>query len=270
MLSLLLNKFKKVLTILLIGMLLLTGVKTAEAKENEYISYTFGGYTIQSTVDNEETIPAWAIREYDVIVRVGEYNEKSGKRIYLDQVDIRWKDIPTDIKIHRDEQGYYIHEYDINLKSATKLYNELKNRGVNVKLQIANGKAEDLNASARISNKSNPKLYISIHHDYYNSTSKGYHIVYNQNDNMGKAIAQRLSDSIKDNGQVPQRDCRPNANNYIGELSHLNNSTCGVLLEMGFFSSNELKEIVSDEYSDYTSTHLANEVVDILGDFWSR
>ena len=268
MLSLLLNKFKKVLTILLIGMLLLTGVKTAEAKTNEYISYTFGGYTIQSTVDNEESIPAWAIREYDVIVRVGEYNNKSGKRIYLDQVDIRWKDIPTDIKIHRDEQGYYIHEYDINLKSATKLYNELKNRGVNVKLQVANGKSEDLNASARISNKSNPKLYVSIHHDYYSSTSKGYHIVYNQNDNMGKAIAQRLSDSIKDNGQVPQRDCRPNANNYIGELSHLNNSTCGVLLEMGFFSSNELKEIISDSYSDYTSTHLADEIQNVLNDYW--
>jgi hypothetical protein len=37
---------------------------------------------------------------------------------------------------------------------------------------------------------------------------------------------------------------------------------------MGFFSSNELKEIVSDKYSDYTSTHLADEIVEILNDCW--
>mgnify|MGYP003288854625 CR=1 FL=1 len=261
MITLLLKYAKRVLTLLIVAFLLTTTVVTA--KTNEYINYRIGTQVEQSV----ETVSVMQ-REYDVIIRVGEYSNKSGKRIYLDQVDVRWKDIPKDIPIHRDNSGYYIHEHDINLKSATKLYNELKNKGVNVKLQVANGKLEDLNAAAKISNKSNPKLYISCHHDYYNSTSKGYHAIYNQNDNIGKLIAQRLSNSIKDNGQVPQRDCRPNENNYIGELSHLNKSTCGVLLELGFFSSNELKEIVSDRYSDYTSTHLANEIVEILNDYW--
>ena len=259
-----------VLTILLIGMLLLTGVKTAEAKANEYISYTFGGYTIQSTVDNEETIPAWAIREYDVIVRVGEYNEKSGKRIYIDNFDIRWKDIPTDIPIHQDSEGHYIHEYDINLKVATKLYNELRENGINAKLQVASSRAEDLNAAARISNKSNPKLYVSIHHNYFEENSKGYFGMYNEGNEVAKNIAQRLSDSIKDNGLVIQNPNRAN-DGYIGELNKIHNSTVGVLMELGFFSNpNELMNIISDEYTNYVGEHMADEIQNVLNDYWKK
>lgn len=267
MLSLLINKFKKVLMVLLVGMLLMGGLKTVEA-ETEYVNYSIGGITISSTVDEEQSIPAWAIREYDVIVRVGEYNNKSGKRIYIDNFDIRWKDIPTDIPIHRDSEGHYIHEHDINLKIATKLYNELRANGINAKLQVANSRAEDLNAAARISNKSNPKLYVSIHHNYFDENSKGYFGMYNEGNEIAKNIAQRLSDSIKDNGLVRQNPNRAN-DGYIGELNKIHNSTVGVLMELGFFSNpNELMNIISDEYANYVGEHMANEIQNVLNDFW--
>ena len=153
MITLLLKYAKRVLTLLIVAFLLTTTV--VAAKTNEYINYKVGTQVEQSI---ETEVSAWQQRECDVIVRVGEFNAKSGKRVYLDQVDIRWKDIPTDIPIHRDSEGHYIHEHDINLKIATKLYNELRANGINAKLQVANSRAEDLNAAARISNKSNPKL----------------------------------------------------------------------------------------------------------------
>lgn len=267
MLSLLLNNFKKVMMVLLIGMLLMSGMKTADGS-TEYFNYSVGGTEITSIM-NEESIPAWQQREFDVIVRVGEYNNKSGKRIYIDNFDIRWKDIPTDIKIHQDSEGHYIHEHDINLKIATKLYNELRENGVNAKLQIASGKSEDLNAAARISNKSNPKLYISIHHNYFDENSKGYFAMYNEGNNVAKDIATRLSNSIKDNGLVRQNENRAN-DGYIGELNKIHNSTIGVLMELGFFSNpDELMNIISDQYANYVGEHMANEIENILADYWN-
>ena len=53
MLSLLINKFKKVLMVLLIGMLLMGGSKTAEGA-TEYVNYSIGGITISST-DEEQS-----------------------------------------------------------------------------------------------------------------------------------------------------------------------------------------------------------------------
>ena len=79
MLSLLINKFKNLLTMLLLGALLLSNTTVSESigGVKEYIKYTISGYEMQTTLDEE--IPTWAIRKCDVIVRVGEWNGKSGK-----------------------------------------------------------------------------------------------------------------------------------------------------------------------------------------------
>ena len=89
----------------------------------------------------------------------------------------------------------------------------------------------------------------------------------NENDKLGAEIATRLSNAISDNGQIRQMQNRKNVNNYIGELNHLNNTTVGVLAELGFFSNpSELEIICSDAYTDYVSQHLADEIVNILND----
>jgi N-acetylmuramoyl-L-alanine amidase len=255
MLSLLLKYAKKALTILLIGFLLTTGHAIAE--QREYIKCT----VIERTVETMNS------RACDVIIRVGEYQGKAGKRIYIDN-GISWKLIPTDIPIHQDNEGHYISEFDINKKVAEKLVKELQANGVNAKIQVATRKSEDLNNAARIANYDNPKLYISLHHNYYNSDSTGYFAMCNENDETALNIANRLSDSIH-NCLIPQRYTRQQ-DGYIGELNNLNNTTVGVLMELGFFSNlDELKTICSDEYTDFVSSNMATEIQSILND-WSR
>lgn len=259
MLSVLIKWGKKILMLLIIGFLLSTN-----------IGYTQGNDYIKWNIDSTIVASQMQQRECDIVIRAGEWTTntiaKPGKRIYVNGQTVN---IPNDIPIRNDGdgKGFYIHEGDINKKIATKVYNELKARDVNVKLQIASGRSEDLNASARMCNKSNPYIYLSLHHNSYNGNSKGYFSMYNQNDELGKQIAIRLANSIKDNGQVPQRDNRVNANNYIGELSHLNNTTRGVLMELGFFDNlSELEKICSNSYTDYVASHLADELVNILNE----
>ena len=255
MLNLLIKYAKKILTLLIIAALFTTAGYCYENKD-QYMRYSI----------IEEATEVMQNRACEVVVRVGEYNNKPGKRIYLNEVDIRYKDIPTDIKIHSDSHGAYIHEYDINLKEGKALVEELRANGVNAQLQFTDMKSQDLNAAGRIANKSNPYLYVSIHHNYYDSNSKGYFAMYNPNDNQSKIVANRLSNAIASNGIVKQRESQPNTG-YIGELNALNKSTTGVLLELGFFSNGtELKNICSDNYVNYVSNKLADELTKILNE----
>ena len=254
MLNLLIKYAKRLLTLLIVAALFTTAGYCYEQKD-QYIKYSI-----------EETIEVVNNRACEVIIRVGEYDNKPGKRIYLNDINIHYKDIPTDIKIQSDSHGAYIHEYDINMKEAKALVKQLRARGVNAQLQYTSYKSEDLNAAGRIANKSNPYLYVSMHHNYYDSNAKGYFAMYNPNDNDSKAIANRLSNAIANNGIVKQRENQPNTG-YIGELNALNKSTTGVLLELGFFSNGtELKNICSDRYVDYVSNKLADELVKILNE----
>lgn len=254
MLNLLIKYAKRLLTLLIVAALFTTAGYCYEQKD-QYIKYSI-----------EETTEVVNNRACEVIIRVGEYDNKPGKRIYLNDINIHYKDIPTDIKIQSDSHGAYIHEYDINMKEAKALVRQLRARGVNAQLQYTSYKSEDLNAAGRIANKSNPYLYVSMHHNYYDSNAKGYFAMYNPNDNDSKAIANRLSNAIANNGIVKQRENQPNTG-YIGELNALNKSTTGVLLELGFFSNGaELKNICSDRYVDYVSNKLADELVKILNE----
>ena len=264
MIGLIVKRFRKVLMVLLVGMLLLgnNNVITAQTVVDDIVE-----------VGTVEELKPWQIRGYDLVIRIGEWsdgqgNYKPGKRVYLtDEID--WKDIPTSIPINKDERGHFIHEHDINTLIATRLYEKCKEKGINVTLQNATNRAEDLNAAGRKSNVNNPKLYLSVHSNSFNSDSEGYFVIYQ--DPMGKSIANRLANSISNNGLIKQQSNRPNEGSYIGELNTLHNSTCGVLIETGFYSNlNELKKLVSDEYVDYLAEHMSDELVKVLNDFWSK
>ena len=260
MVTLLLKYAKRVLTLLIVAFLLTTTVVTA--KTNEYINYK-----IETQVEQSVETVFITQRQTQVVVHPGEFNLKQGKRIYVNN-GVNWKDIATDIPIHKDNEGYFISEYDINLKVAKKVYKELKRRGVDVKLQITENRSGDLNQVGRTANKDNPYLFLSLHHNYYNETSEGYFTMYNKGNEMAKNIANRLSSSIENNGMVKRREPVLNTG-QIGELNTLNNSVIGCLMELGFFSNKkELIKICSDKYTDYVAEHLADEIVNILNDYW--
>ena len=256
MIRLLLTKFKKILMLLLIAFMVNTSSAYADSPDVIKLRFTDDFVNIKV----EETIETMAIqRQCEVIIRAGEYEGKAGKRIYVNNTTVN---LPNDIPVRndRDGKGFYVSEWDINVKEAKAIVDKLQAKGVNAKLQIAHSKSEDLNAAGRIANKSNPKLYVSVHHNSYESNSTGYFSMYNPNNTKSKEAAERLSNAINNNGRVPQRASRENTG-YIGELNVINDSTVPVLLELGFFSNiSELENICSNAYVDYVSTNLANEI----------
>ena len=246
MIRLLLTKFKNILLLLIIGAMVISTTTYSNAKEYDFIQ----------TMSIQQ-------REHEVIIRAGEYQGKAGKRIYINNSTVK---LPSDIPVRNDNdgKGFYVSEWDINVKEAKALVEKLQARGINAKLQIATTRSEDLNGAGKIANKSNPYLYVSLHHNYYNSDSTGYFSMYNAGDVVGKSMADRLSNAIRDNGMVPQRGSRAN-DGYIGELNVINNTTIPVLLELGFFSNlKELEVICSDAYVQDITTKLANEISNII------
>lgn len=258
MLSLLINNFKKLLTALIMACLIIASFTTAtQADEQQFIRYT---------IEDVQQVALLGQRKCEVIIRAGEYQGKAGKRIYVNNTTLH---IPNDIPVRNDHdgKGFYISEWDINVKEAKALVSKLQARGIDATLQIAYSKSEDLNAAGRIANKSNPYIYVSLHHNYYESSSKGYFAMYNPDDYRGQMLAERLSNAIADNGQVPQKYNRTNTG-YIGELNTIHDTTTPVLLELGFFSNlDELEIICSDSYVDYISTQLANEIADSINQY---
>ena len=189
------------------------------------------------------------IRNVDVVIRAGEWaNEnqaKPGKRyiwtkgedINISQHGISIKEIPSDIPLRRENNEWFISEYDINLKLAKAIAKKLDIKyGVNVNLQYATNKSEDLNAAGRKAAKCNPKIYLSVHHNSYNDDSTGYFFMYNEGDTASAEVAKKFSNSIADNGYIPQRDNRAN-DGYIGELNQVKGANrISILGEFGYFN----------------------------------
>ena len=214
------------------------------------------------------------IRKVDVVVRAGEWGNskqaKPGKRydwgkdINISKHGISVKDIPQDIPLRRENNQWFISEFDINLKLARAIAKKLDSYGVDVNLQYATDKSGDLNAAGRRAAQCNPKIYLSVHHNAYTDDSTGYFFMYNQGDTKSANTAVKLSNSIKHNNKIPQRENRAN-NGYIGELNQVkNDSRISILGEFGYFNKAEIVKICSDEYVNYVAEQIARELADQL------
>lgn len=197
----------------------------------------------------------------DVVIRAGEYENKPGKRIYVESNF----QTPDDIPLRKDDNGYFISEWDINVKLAKKLADYLTIYGVKTDLQISQGKSEDLNSAGRIAKMKNPKIYLSIHHNYYKEDSTGYIYFVNPEDSKSRQYAEVLSDAISENpGKLPEWNVREQTTKYIGELNE-KPGDINMLLEAGFFSNkDELEIIMSDEQIDYVAKETAQSLISVL------
>lgn len=197
----------------------------------------------------------------DVVIRAGEYENKPGKRIYVESNF----QTPDDIPLRKDDKGYFISEWDINVKLAKKLADYLTIYGVKTDLQISQGKSEDLNSAGRIAKMKNPKIYLSIHHNYYKEDSTGYIYFVNPEDSKSRQYAEVLSDAISENpGKLPEWNVREQTTKYIGELNE-KPGDINMLLEAGFFSNkDELEIIMSDEQIDYVAKETAQSLISVL------
>lgn len=214
------------------------------------------------------------IRKVDVVVRAGEWGNKNqakpGKRyewgndINISKHGISIKDIPKDIPLRRENNQWFISEFDINLKLARAIAKKLDEYGVDVNLQYATDKSGDLNAAGRKAAQCDPKIYLSVHHNAYKDDSTGYFFMYNQGDRKSAESAVKLSNSIKHNNKIPQRENRAN-NGYIGELNQVkSNNRISILGEFGYFNKAEIVKICSDDYVNYVAEQIAKELVSQL------
>jgi hypothetical protein len=211
-----------------------------------------------------------------VVVRAGEWGNnkqaKPGKRyewgnnINISKHGISIKDIPKDIPLRRENNQWFISEFDINLKLARAIAKKLDSYGVDVNLQYATDKSGDLNAAGRKAAQCNPKIYLSVHHNAYKDDSTGYFFMYNQGDTKSAESAVKLSNSIKHNNKIPQRENRAN-DGYIGELNQVKNeSRISILGEFGYFNKAEIVKICSDDYVNYVAEQIAREIANQLND----
>ena len=159
MLRAIINFGKGLLLSLIFSAMILSGIP----KQN---IYSYADYSENSS------------RQVDIVIRAGEWgNEnqaKPGKRynwgsdINISQHGISIKDIPSDIPLRCEDNQWFISEFDINLKLAKAIAKKLDSKySVDVNLQYATTKNQDLNAAGRIAVKSNPKIYLSVHHNEY-------------------------------------------------------------------------------------------------------
>ena len=102
-------------------------------------------------------VPTMNTSNPDIILRIGEYPDKPGKRLTLPTNE----SYPLPVKYNSIEDNYYICEYYFNQKIARALYQYLKVNNVNVILQDTQSKKEDLNAAGRIAKQKNPLIYLS-------------------------------------------------------------------------------------------------------------
>ena len=215
------------------------------------------------------------IRNVDVVVRAGEWgNEKevkSGKRYFwgqdinISQHGISAKEIPTDIPLRCENNEWFISEFDINLKLAKAIAKKLDSKyGVDVNLQYAQSKSEDLNAAGRLAAKCNPKVYLAVHHNSFKDDTTGYFFMSNEGDSKSSTFAKRLADAMAKNGLIPQRDNRAN-DGYIGELNTVKaENRISILGEFGYFNKAEIVKICSDEYVNYVSDKVAESIYEQL------
>lgn len=239
---------------------------------------------IVTCIPNEKAYADYSentIRKVDVTIRVGEWGNsqtvKKGKRyvigpnINISKHGISINQIPKDIPIRKEGNEWFISEFDINMKLARAIATKLDSKyGVNVNLQYSTDKTTDLNAAGRIAAKCNPKIYLSVHHNAYDDNSTGYFFMTNEGDSKSAQVAKNLSNSIANNGYVPQRSNRIN-NGYIGEMNHVKaNGRISILGEFGYFNKAEIVKICSDEYNDYVSDKIAEALYNQLQEMNSK
>lgn len=174
---------------------------------------------------------------------VNSYSYKlKGKTIYLD---------PGHGGVDNGTSYNDLLEDELNLKICYELKVKLENLGAKVYMtryddyDLSNNdvvfrKKSDLFNRAKIINESNSDMYISIHLNYYNSSKwSGVQVFYDDINSNNKLLAQNIQDKYNNGRKIMK-----NNNGYMYSLI---NNVPGVLVELGFISNKEDRNILLDD-----------------------
>lgn len=169
----------------------------------------------------------------------------------------------------RDSGAIYkdIYEKDINLIMCKKIEQFLVAKGATVYLtresdidlstSAFNKKRSDLTNRARLINKSNANMYISIHLNYIsNSKWQGLQIFYNNKNEENEIIANNLTKSLKEHSSNIREPKKENIYYMYKQIK-----IPGVLIELGFLSNpNDRYRLTREEYQDKLAQNIANSI----------
>lgn len=169
----------------------------------------------------------------------------------------------------RDSGATYkdIYEKDINLIMCQKIEQYLVSKGATVYLTresdidlsttTVNKKRSDLTNRAKIINKSNANMYISIHLNYIsNSQWKGLQIFYNNKNKENEIIANKLTSHLK---KTISNIREPKKENIYYMYKQI--KVPGILIELGFLSNpNDRYRLTREEYQDKLAKNISNAI----------
>lgn len=160
-----------------------------------------------------------------------------------------------------------IYEKDINLIMSKKIEQYLTAKGATVYLTretdidlsttTANRKRNDLTNRAKLINKSNANMYISIHLNYIsNSKWQGLQIFYNNKNKENETIANKLTSYLKEYSSNIRDPKKENIYYMYKQIT-----VPGVLIELGFLSNpNDRYRLTREEYQDKLANNIANSI----------
>lgn len=160
-----------------------------------------------------------------------------------------------------------IYEKDINLVMSKKIQKQLVSKGATVYLTREidtdlstsknNKKRSDLTNRAKLINKSNSDMFISIHLNYIsNSKWKGLQIFYNNKNKENEIIATSITNSLKETSSNIREPKKENIYYMYKQIT-----IPGVLIELGFLSNpNDRYRLTNEEYQDKLAISIANSI----------
>ena len=169
----------------------------------------------------------------------------------------------------RDSGATYkdIYEKDINLIMCKKIEQYLVSKGATVYLTresdidlsttSVNKKRSDLTNRAKLINKSNTNMYISIHLNYIsNSKWKGLQIFYNNKNKENEIIANKLTSYLCETSTNIREPKKENIYYMYKQIK-----VPGVLIELGFLSNpNDRYRLTREEYQDKLAKNISNAI----------
>ena len=160
-----------------------------------------------------------------------------------------------------------IYEKDINLIMSKKIEKYLVSKGATVYLTretdkdlsktTINRKRNDLTNRAKLINKSNANMYISIHLNYIsNSKWQGLQIFYNSKNKENEIIANKITSYLK---EYTSNIREPKKENIYYMYKQIN--IPGILIELGFLSNpNDRYRLTKEEYQDKLAINISNSI----------
>lgn len=146
-------------------------------------------------------------------------------------------------------------EKDINLAVTLKLAEKLDEMGAEVLLTRETDVKIDLEDRAKLANKEKADLFVSIHCNYYEDSTKikGLECYYQETSEDGKELAERISQAFDGIEEVENRGLKT-ANYRVLRKTDMP----AVLIELGYMSNpEECKKLTDEDYQELLAERIA-------------